>query len=482
MLDPSYYEELSAQMHKNAADQLSVWPLASANFRDMRLAQSKEIVIDGIPLKVMNLPKRAISTLAKTDAESLAARPCFLCAENRPAQQVVTPFEGAKNKRYNIQLNPYPILPEHFVIPSLEHTPQSIWHRYVDMLRLAKRRPGFTILYNGPKCGASAPDHFHFQAVPSELLPLENAVRAGLHMKALTNVSDAVLYEFGAYANGVFVISGKTSKSMNRMFYRLLDCCDILPGDTEPRFNLFTFRQDGGYCSVVVLRSVHRGFHFGHPDPALRLTMSPGCVDMGGIFVTVDPDDQRRLDAPLLRSLIDSVTVSPQMHDMIVRRLTRGQRKMEITILEAPYVDFEILTDGAGIRRASCHDGRIEYGGVLYDELFFDARNPSTMLSEASFAIGEEGTDRRFYAGALRVVAERGVLVLRNVIGLEDLVFSLLSFSGPELGFERLCDMAVSLRRELAGAFEIPSYKGLNSSFLPVIKQVIDTTWDRFAH
>lgn len=481
MLDPCYYEELSRQMKKAAADQLSVWPLASANFRALKNCASKEIELGSFKARVLNLPQRAISTLARTDAGSLAARPCFLCAANRPAQQAVTPFEGAKGKKYNIQINPYPIVQEHFVVPAVEHVPQSIWHRYVDMLRLAKRRPGFTILYNGPKCGASAPDHFHFQAVPSEILPLENAVRTGGGLRLLTNVSDACLYLYDTFIPGVFVIRGRTSKSMNRMFYRFLDCCDILPGDTEPRFNLFTFRQDGGYCSVIVLRTGHRSFHYTDPDPRVHLTMSPGCVDMAGLFVTIDRGDFEKLDSALLGSLAAEVAVPESVQEKIVDRLTRTQRKVSVRLQRCEKLRFSVFTDGAGIREAYVREGRIDYGGQLCDELFFDAKNPSTMLSEASFAIEDEACGRRCYAGALRIGVEDGMLAVTNVIGIEDLVFSILSFAAPELGYGQLCQQAVSLRKQLSEGSRPASYKGLNSTFPSELKHVIDTTWNILA-
>lgn len=476
MLDPHYYDDMSAQMHKDAADQLSVWPLARANYRELKNAAVKDIVLDGLPLKLICIPSRSISTRAETDRKTLASRPCFLCARNCPPEQRLTGFEGAKGKRYNIQLNPYPILPDHFVIPALDHTPQTIWRRYVDMLRLSKRRPGFTIFYNGPQCGASAPDHFHFQAVPSGLLPLELSVAKGENMRYLANVSDARLYEYTAFANGIFVIKGLSSKSMNRMFYRLLDCADTMPGDPEPRFSLSTFRNGDEYCSIVIFRTGHRSRHYSSPDPQEQLTMSPGTVDMHGYFVTVEMSDFKKMTPELLRSLIDGVTISSETHFLIIERITRTQCYMEIPVAEYPELEFEVLSDGAGRRCASCRDGRIEYGGVLYDELYFEARNPSTMFAEASFILYGPDGGKSFIPGALRIMVSGGVLKAENIIGEEDYVYAALSWSAS--------DSMDALRREACGirsagahdGFE-KKYRGLNPGCSRLIRAAVDSTW-----
>lgn len=479
MLDPRYFETLSEQMTKAAADQLSVWPLCRANVRAMKDAAVREIAIGDFTAKVVNIPSRAISTKADTSADALRARPCFLCAANRPVEQRVMPFEGAKGKRYNIQLNPYPILPNHFVIPSVEHIPQSIWHRFVDMLRLAKRRPGYTILYNGPRCGASAPDHFHFQAVPSGLLPLECSVARGEHLEYVTGLRDAGLFRYHGFASGVFVLKATTSKSMNKLFYRLLDCVDTVPGDDEPRFNLICWRDGGEYKAVVVLRSVHRGANYYSGDPKHHLTMSPGCVDMCGCFVTIDRGDFDKMDGALLRELIDGVTISAEESERIIRRLTRSQQTLHIALGRCDRLDFEVVSDGAGMRCARMEGGRIEYGGALYDELYFGEKTLSTMLAETSFVLhGENGAV--CYPGSLKITADGDALKVENIIGLEDCVHACLSTSAevahnsePEC-VECLCK---KLRRAFLCNGDFSSYRGLGPHLSPLFKAAVDATW-----
>ena len=135
------------------------WPEAARRYRDLQNIETKEIDLDGMPVRVQFNPARAVSTLARTDAAAIKARSCFLCRDNRPAQQEALPFEGCDGRRYEVLVNPFPIFPEHYTVPAVEHTPQRITGRFPDMLRLAEAFPDMVVFYNGPESGASAPDH-----------------------------------------------------------------------------------------------------------------------------------------------------------------------------------------------------------------------------------------------------------------------------------------------------------------------------------
>lgn len=458
-------------------DQLSTWKLASDNYKWLKDAAVRAFDIRGLKVQVQFNPARAISSKAETDAKTLSERPCFLCAENRPKEQQFMPFEGAKGKKYNIQVNPYPILPCHFVVAAIQHTPQSIWHRYVDMLRLSKRHQDYTFVYNGPKSGASAPDHFHFQAFPTRLLPLENDIRDGRNLTYVTRMNDVSVYRYDCFANGIFVIFGQTSKSMSKMFYKVLDCAEIPAGDTEPRFNLYTFRHDGQYCTIVVFRSGHRSCHYNHPDPAKRLAMSPGCVDMGGVFVTVEKSDFERLDENLLAELIDGVTITKDASDAICNRLSRGQKMLQVKLAEAAEFEFEMLSGGACMRKAYAAGDKVEYGGSLYDELYFDAKTPSTVFAEPSFILGGNS-----YAGALKIVSRAGVLSAVNVIGAADYVLGCLSFDSfdgmtSDMVLDDVKNLASTLPDGDDSIITNPLYRGCCPNASSVLKDAIDLFW-----
>ena len=157
-------------------DQLSVWPMAAENYRNLKKAETKHLDVGGLKVLAQYNPCRRISSEAPLDKKSISERPCFLCPENRPAEQTNIEFEGRKGRKYRVTLNPYPIFPSHLVISGFDHTPQSIWHRYQDLLDFVKDNQEYLGFYNGPQSGASAPDHMHFQACPQGLMPLQNRV------------------------------------------------------------------------------------------------------------------------------------------------------------------------------------------------------------------------------------------------------------------------------------------------------------------
>ena len=430
-------------IHKFVRDQLSRWPLACDNFRALKNVQVREVVTGGLGVKLQFNPARMISSAARLTKEDIAKRRCFLCRENRPSEQIMLKFEGRKGKKYHILVNPYPIFPDHLVIAADRHTDQTIWKRYVDMLDMAKKYTDFTFFYNGPRSGASAPDHHHFQAAPNGLMPLVNDVEDAFSRDALdaqdmvpvASLQDASLYHYQKFTTGVFVLDAETSKSAAKLFYRLLDCADMPEGETEPMFNLFTYCKAGRFRSVIVFRSRHRSHHYFSDGPD-HLTMSPGCADMGGMFIVPVAEEFEKLTPELLSEMIAEVSITKDDESMIIDRLTRTQPKLEVGIMSAKEIEFEILADGAGVRKAVLKEGKIEYDGALYDELYFDSPTPSTMFAEAAFVLHgvtigvdfhwERKEDQRF-AGALKIMAGKDSLTAVNVIGVEDYLLSVIS-------------------------------------------------------
>ena len=427
------------RIHKFVGDQLSRWPLACDNFRALKNVRVREMAVGGLTVKLQFNPARMVSSAAKLSKEDIAKRRCFLCRENRPAEQILLKFDGRKGKKYHILVNPYPIFPDHLVIAKNRHVDQSIWHRYVDMLDMARKYSAYTFFYNGPKSGASAPDHHHFQAAPSGLIPLvedvDRMIATGELRSELTSIQDARLYHYPKFATGIFALRAETSKSAAKLFYRLLDCMDIPEGEKEPLFNLFTYWKDGEFRSVIVFRSRHRSHHYFSEGPD-HLTMSPGCADMGGVFIVPVEEEFDKLNPELLNEMVQEVTITKEEESKIINRLTRTQPLLEVGIMSAKEIEFEVFTDGAGPRKAVFREGKIEYDGTLFDELYFEEQNPSTMFSEPSFALHgvtigvnfhwERREDQKF-AGALKIIVENGQLTAVNVVGVEDYLLSVIS-------------------------------------------------------
>ena len=188
-----------------------------------------------------------------------------------------------------------------------KHQPQSIWHHFVDMLDLARALDGYTVFYNGPESGASAPEHLHFQACPKRLMPLEARMDALLdrireesleevhydlpgELEYLTRVQEAIVYHYKRFMRGVFALRGRTSKSVGKLFYRLLESVPMAEGEKEPKFNLFVWYDGTEYRAIVVLRDCHHTHHF-YSDGPDHLTMAPGCADVAGFLIPVGGAD-----------------------------------------------------------------------------------------------------------------------------------------------------------------------------------------------
>lgn len=277
--------------------QLSEWPLAKGNFEALSGVKVKELDVDGMHIKVQFNPARIVSSGAKVDKKTLAERRCFLCSANRSAEQ-----RGINwGERYEILVNPFPIFPRHLTIPDKSHTDQLISGRFADMLRLADQLDGYTVFYNGPRCGASAPDHMHFQAGNSDFLTIaEDAENAEL--KTVATDGESVLALVDTLPLKFFVIDSDNAESGARLFDRLLKAMIVPDGESEPMFNILAFKTPLGVRAIIVPRKRHRPSFYGTEGEDTML-LSPASVDMGGVFITPLEKDFHRLDAEIIRKI-----------------------------------------------------------------------------------------------------------------------------------------------------------------------------------
>ena len=431
----------NAALIKFVGDQLSLWPMACDNFRALKNVKVREMNLGGLMVKLQFNPARMISSAAKLDMKDIAKRRCFLCSENRPDNQINIQFDGRKGKKYHILINPYPIFPDHLVIAADKHTDQSILHRYVDMLDMARKYDSFTFFYNGPRSGASAPDHHHFQAAPNGLMPLCNDVNeffdgaGGDYIKHLVSANDAHLYHYQKFTTGVFVIRSETVKSAAKLFYRLLDCADMPEGESEPLFNLFSYWTGAEYRTIIVFRSRHRSHHYFSEGPD-HLTMSPGCADMGGVFIVPVAEEYEKVTPKLMTEMLSEVSITTEDQAKIINRLVRHQPLLNVGVMSSEEICFEVISDGAGPRKAVYKDGKVEYDGALYDELYFEAQTPSSMFAEPSFVLKDvtiginfhwERKEVQKFAGALKIIVDGERLTAINVVGVEDYLLSVIS-------------------------------------------------------
>lgn len=306
---------LDIEVNELLGQQLYEWSLAAENYAALADVRVKEFDVDGMHFKVQFNPARAVSSGAKVDAASIKARKCFLCAENRPSVQ-----RGIEwNNDYTILVNPFPIFPRHLTIPCNRHVPQVVEGCVVDMLRLAQELIGYTVFYNGARCGASAPDHFHFQAGNSDFLPLAANLDA-VEMKKLLTHHDSTLYLVDSLPINMFVIDAANPAEGNVLSIALLNAMPVPEGDYEPMLNMLAYATPFGTRLVVVPRKRHRPSFYGTEGDDCML-LSPASVDMGGVFITPRLCDFERFDTGTIRRVIDELCLNGQEINSIAEKL-----------------------------------------------------------------------------------------------------------------------------------------------------------------
>ncbi len=277
--------------------QWELWPEARSHFDDLKRLFIKKMQISGIEVQVQFNPKRAFSTHAKVDNLSVSRRPCFLCVENRPSGQIDVPW-----KNYSILINPYPILPYHLTIADKMHVGQTIDGRITDMLALAKYLDGFLVLYNGSRCGASAPDHFHFQAVEKGYTALEQmADRLFTHEKAIQ-------LEIAGFSGRQIWLTGNDTDEISSCFGEIYKKYQRKGSDDEPMMNIFCRYTDNLWQLCMIPRRKHRpDCYFAEGDT--QMLISPGALDMAGVVVTSRKNDFDRISSSELEQIYREVAI-----------------------------------------------------------------------------------------------------------------------------------------------------------------------------
>lgn len=287
----------TAKVEDFIRDQLSDWQQAADNYGALQTVRVKNIDVDGMHVLAQFNPARIISSSAKIDRKSLEDRKCFLCEANRPSAQRSMLWRD----RYSVLVNPFPIFPKHLTIVERSHCPQSVTGRMDDMISLAHELAGYTVFYNGPRCGASAPDHMHFQAGNSDFLTLEE----NLQKTSLTEIAEstgAKLMMCDRLPLKLFVIDSVDAAEGAKMFGRLADAMPYDRDSGEPMMNILSYSNGAGVRTVIVPRKRHRPSFYGTEGDGSML-ISPASVDMGGVFVLPRLEDFERFDAATVRKL-----------------------------------------------------------------------------------------------------------------------------------------------------------------------------------
>ena len=402
--------------------QRSEWQLAKKNYDDLENVKVATLVLStGVTIHKQCNPARIVSTGAKIDKATLAKRPCFLCDKNRPAEQAALPFAtvpevspSGSPSGFQILINPFPILPTHFTMPSKQHELQQIKPYFPVMLDFVDQNPDCFIFYNGPRSGASAPDHMHFQAGLVKDVPFYNQATTVPEMSASGSSSPLLHCSKWPGANITFAFGNK--QAAIEEFYRIYDLLPIPTGEYEPMFNVFARKVKGSYEVTLLLRSQHRPACYGM-ETDNRL-VSPGALDMAGLLITPRLEDYESITAEEAEAIYNEVS-SPILLDYLAYNECHEGRKIAVGLIE---------TEGE-IRYS--FNGEYRKLELLNDTIFIPVNDSCTFTIE-NIIIGVDfhwQQERKLtYSGILKLTkTPDGKNVAINILPIEDYLKSVIS-------------------------------------------------------
>ena len=429
--------------------QLEKWDDARHRFRDLKHVETKKLSEE---VRLQFNPARIVSTGAKIDKKTLGERPCFLCDKNRPKEQMSQQID----ERFHLLVNPFPILPVHFTIPARKHQPQAIYKNYGEMHRFLSLHSELMVFYNGPKCGASAPDHLHFQAGTSGILPLQtNWQRLSRNLTDVISLNDeekiAVVRDFIVPA---FVIISKSEESDETLFHRLYKSMPMRGDETEPMMNIIAWRKEDEYISVVIPREKHRPeAYFAEGDA--QVMVSPGALDMSGLIITPREEDFHKLTEESATTILQACGISTEKMNSIVTKLKTSkeaetgtetatlynngkQPNVTVGIVSGQKIHFSLnkpyLAKGEtvmGEQVVEFSEGGVLWNGNQYSKLTFHPQSADASFSLSDVTIGVnfhwERKETQTFLGTLRFVVEADNICAINELPVEKYLESVIS-------------------------------------------------------
>lgn len=422
--------------------QLDIWEEVRRRYGDLKNVQTRELLPSIIRLQFN--PARIVSTGAKTDHKTIEKRPCFLCDKNRPNIQMAKKLD----KDFQLLVNPFPILNTHFTIPARRHQPQAIFHHYSEMHRLLHENSHLMIFYNGPKCGASAPDHLHFQAGTMEGIPLlQEWARLSRSMTKLYSVNDEeYLARIDNFIVPVFAIVSIIAESDRRLFEYLYHMLPLHKDETEPMMNIVSWRIENKFVSVVIPREKHRpDCYFSHGEE--QVMVSPGAIDMMGLIITPREKDFKKLTAEKAISILRECGISREKMNMICDKL-KAEDEEELNMKHQPNVTVGIVsaskihfilnrpymakgTEVNGEQTVEFSEGAILWNGNLYTQLSFHPQSEDANFSLDDVTIGVnfhwERKETQTFLGTLCFIVDSDKICAINELPVEKYLESVIS-------------------------------------------------------
>ncbi|MDE3059059.1 MAG: DUF4922 domain-containing protein [Bacteroidota bacterium] len=316
--DPQDQISLSEPSIALLEEQKKSWRQLSDGYAALSFVRTRELPCNGFSVRLQFNPRRIVSSGAKVDAKSISERKCFLCVENLPPDQKGILYRN----EFLVLCNPAPIFAQHYTISNIKHLPQAIEKFSATLFSLAKDfSPEFTVFYNGPKCGASAPDHMHFQASPSEIIPVERDAEDAARRAAIKTVKGVSVLRLKNYGREVVLLEGKDSESLNALLLEFITAMRRVSSSLEePMLNILCSYRDGMWRVIIFPRRKHR------PDVYFlegerKILISPASVDMGGLLITPVEKDFLSVDAALIENIFKEVSAEQSVVDGILEEL-----------------------------------------------------------------------------------------------------------------------------------------------------------------
>ena len=436
--------------------QLELWYDARMRYAGLKTVETREVVDEetGTVLKLQFNPARIVSTGAKMDSATLSSRPCFLCKENRPKEQIIKPLnDNTEDNGLDLLVNPFPILQTHFTLPSHNHQPQLIKNCYPAIFRTLDTYPELTVFYNGPKCGASCPDHLHLQAGMPNILPMQMQwARLSRSLKTVLSLNDhEEIATIQDYVTPAIVIKSRSEKNFRKLFNLVFNSMPLVEkGDTEPMMNILAWRIEEDTITVIFPRKLHRPKCYDS-----QYMISPGALDMAGLVITPRKEDFNRIMAQEVAGILREVSLSKDETDAIISKITASQKECEQEFLmeKVPTVTVGIISGEEirfslnspyeakgetqiGEQTVRYSDGCILWNGNQYRNLTFSPSGKGENGQEASFTIHDvtiginfhwQRQEEQTFTGMLRFIVHEDKICAINELSVEEYLTSVIS-------------------------------------------------------
>ncbi|MFH1079285.1 MAG: DUF4922 domain-containing protein [Pseudomonadota bacterium] len=297
------------------AEQIDSWPRLRKGYQALKAAKIRAVSCPGFTLKVQWNPQRIVSTAARLDPASICARPCFLCRDNLPDAQRAIRYR----QDYLVLCNPAPIFPRHYTISHIHHRPQSIEPVLDAFLMLIRDySPDFTVFYNGPQSGASAPDHLHFQAAPAGTMPVETDIRMKGKLRLLKVFEGVDIFRSVGLGRAILMVKGARQDCVASALLKVIAAMrEVFHAAGEPMMNLLGSYEEERWMILIFPRRKHRPSVFNLKGDA-QILITPASVEMGGLFITPIEKDYHILDAGLVQTIFQDVSVDEKTTSRLV--------------------------------------------------------------------------------------------------------------------------------------------------------------------